>query len=56
VAEVLWDEPAPPTREALERRAAALRQQFKRLKERLKALALESGLLTPEEPTGTAAR
>jgi len=56
VAEVLWDEPAPPTREALEKRAVALRQQFKRLKERLKALAAESGLLNPEDPTGTAAR
>lgn len=56
VAEILWDEPAPPTREALEKRAVALRQQFKRLKERLKALAIESGLLNPEDPTGTAAR
>jgi len=56
VAEILWDEPAPPTGEALERRAGALRQQFKRLKERLKALAVESGLLNPEDPTGTAAR
>lgn len=55
VAEILWDEPAPPTPEALEKRAVALRQQFKRLKERLKALAIESGLLNPEEPTGTAA-
>ena len=55
VAEILWDEPAPPTREALEKRAASLRQQFKRLKERLKALAIESGLINPEEPTGTAA-
>jgi RNA polymerase sigma-70 factor, ECF subfamily len=56
VAEILWDEPSPPTPGALEKRAVALRQQFKRLKERLKALALESGLLNPEDPTGTAAR
>jgi len=55
VAEALWEEPAPPTREALEKRAVALRQQFKRLKERLKALAVESGLLTAEDPPGTAA-
>src|SRR5689334_10104672 len=55
VAEILWDEPEPPTREALEKRTVALRQQFKRLKERLKALAIEAGLLSREGSTGTAA-
>jgi RNA polymerase sigma-70 factor (ECF subfamily) len=55
VAGLLWDQPEPPTREALEKRAVALRQQFKHLKERLKALAVESGLIDREDPAGTAA-
>lgn len=56
VAEVLWDDPEPPTRQTLEKRAGALRQQFKRLKKRLKALAIDSGLVSPEDPPGSAAR
>lgn len=46
VALILWDEDEPtPTRHELEKRAVTLRQQFKRLKDRLKALALEAGLV-----------
>jgi RNA polymerase sigma-70 factor (ECF subfamily) len=56
VAEILWEEAEPPTREDLARRAVALRQQFMRLKERLRALAMESGLLDPEDSPGSAAR
>jgi RNA polymerase sigma-70 factor (ECF subfamily) len=56
VAEILWDEPESPTPEELEKRAASLRQQFKRMKERLRALAIENGLLESEGPPGAAAR
>jgi RNA polymerase sigma-70 factor (ECF subfamily) len=52
VAQILWEEEEgepPPSRQALEKRAVALRQQFKRLKDRLKVLALEAGLI-PKGP------
>lgn len=42
-------EPGPPmTNEVRDRKAAALRQQFQRLKSHLRDLAIQEGLVTPE--------
>jgi RNA polymerase sigma-70 factor (ECF subfamily) len=48
VARILTDDPAPTT-DAVRRRAAALRQQFQRLKARLRELARAQGLICEEE-------
>ncbi|HVE85279.1 MAG TPA: sigma-70 family RNA polymerase sigma factor [Myxococcales bacterium] len=55
VAQILWDGDQPPTREELDKRAVALRQQFRRLKDRLRALAVEAGLVSSGDSTGSAA-
>ncbi len=49
IARVMSDPDEPMTREALNRRATALRQQFQRVKARLRALAIEQGVI----PRGT---
>jgi RNA polymerase sigma-70 factor (ECF subfamily) len=48
VAKILWDGEQPPTSKDLDKRAVALRQQYKRLKERLKVLAMDAGLIPNE--------
>jgi RNA polymerase sigma-70 factor, ECF subfamily len=45
VAEIVWDAPKPVPAEALRRKAAALRQQFRRIKSRLREMARDEGLL-----------
>jgi RNA polymerase sigma-70 factor, ECF subfamily len=52
VAELMAEPENRPGGESLERRAAALRQQFQRLKVRLRALAIEEGLIEGEAPQG----
>jgi RNA polymerase sigma-70 factor (ECF subfamily) len=49
IARVMSDPDEPMTREALNRRATALRQQFQRVKARLRTLAIEQGVI----PRGT---
>jgi len=46
IARVMAEPEEPVTREALNRRATALRQQFQRVKARLRALAIEQGVIT----------
>jgi RNA polymerase sigma-70 factor (ECF subfamily) len=48
VARVMADPDEPMTAEALARRAAALRQQFQRIKDHLRALAAQEGLLASD--------
>lgn len=52
VARRMSELPEPPAEEALSRRATALRQQFLRVKNRLRALAVEQGLLEHEDTCG----
>ncbi|NMO19231.1 sigma-70 family RNA polymerase sigma factor [Pyxidicoccus fallax] len=46
VAWVMFDGNAPPTDEALDREATALRKQFQHLKAHLRTLGMEEGLIT----------
>lgn len=48
IARVMVESDEPLTRDALNRRAAALRQQFQRVKARLRALAIEQGVISAE--------
>lgn len=48
IARVMAEPDEPATRDALARRAAALRQQFQRVKTRLRALAIEQGVISVE--------
>lgn len=50
IARVMAEPDEPLTREALNRRATALRQQFQRVKARLRALAVEQGVIPPGGP------
>ena len=52
VARVMWDQDEPPTDAALTREATALRQRFQRIKTHLRTLALQQGLIEPEEQPG----
>lgn len=49
VARVMSDGDEPLTDEVLDREAAALRQQFKHTKSRLRAMGVEAGLITGEQ-------
>lgn len=50
IARVMAEPDEALTREALNRRATALRQQFQRVKARLRALAIEQGVIPPGGP------
>ncbi|MFP2911321.1 RNA polymerase sigma factor [Pyxidicoccus sp. 3LFB2] len=49
IARVMAEPDEPVTRDALNRRATALRQQFQRVKSRLRALAIEQGVITVDK-------
>jgi RNA polymerase sigma-70 factor (ECF subfamily) len=50
VARIMWDSDETPSSAALSRKATALRQQFQRIKNHLREMALQQGLIEPEEP------
>jgi len=55
VARVMWDSEEAPTTASLSRKATALRQQFQRIKNHLREMAVQEGLIEQEESPEPAA-